>query len=247
MNLEANLYYQSNSNPCNLSKLSIDKYNQMKKYNPEYIQVNENLEEEKDNDIYGVNTVVNKNNFNESDKEENIENEKIEIKKYKKINEKINKNNLRINHKKEKNRNEIEIVNNNLKISSILSDTIGENFDSTFKKENTKNNDNDGLIDYLKKENFELKKKNEKLNQLINSLFYFINQLSQNYTKDKKNFELSPYNINLNALFSDLNLLNESIQNHLNEKKLNDTTINSSKTIEKKKSKNIKKYIKLKD
>ena len=89
MNLEANLYYQSNSNPCNLSKLSIDKYNQMKKYNPEYIQVNENLEEEKDNDIYGVNTVVNKNNFNESDKEENIENEKIEIKKYKKINEKI--------------------------------------------------------------------------------------------------------------------------------------------------------------
>ena len=245
MNLEANLYYQSNSNPYNLSKLSIDKYNQMKKYNPEYIQVNENLEEEKDNDIYGVNTVVNKNNFNESDKEENIENEKIEIKKYKKINEKINKNNLRINHKKEKNRNEIEIVNNNLKISSILSDTIGENFDSTFKKENTKNNDNDGLIDYLKKENFELKKKNEKLNQLINSLFYFINQLSQNYTKDKKNFELSPYNINLNALFSDLNLLNESIQNHLNEKKLNDTTINSSKTIEKKKSKNIKKINKI--
>ena len=157
----------------------------------------------------------------------------------------INKNNLRINHKKEKNRNEIEIVNNNLKISSILSDTIGENFDSTFKKENTKNNDNDGLIDYLKKENFELKKKNEKLNQLINSLFYFINQLSQNYTKDKKNFELSPYNINLNALFSDLNLLNESIQNHLNEKKLNDTTINSSKTIEKKKSKNIKKINKI--
>ena len=245
MNLEANLYYQSNSNPYNLSKLSIDKYNQMKKYNPEYIQVNENLEEEKDNDIYGVNTVVNKNNFNESDKEENIENEKIEIKKYKKINEKINKNNLRINHKKEKNRNEIEIVNNNLKISSILSDTIGENFDSTFKKENTKKNDNDGLIDYLKKENFELKKKNEKLNQLINSLFYFINQLSQNYTKDKKNFELSPYNINLNALFSDLNLLNESIQNHLNEKKLNDTTINSSKTIEKKKSKNIKKINKI--
>ena len=245
MNLEANLYYQSNSNPYNLSKLSIDKYNQMKKYNPEYIQVNENLEEEKDNNIYGVNTVVNKNNFNESDKEENIENEKIEIKKYKKINEKINKNNLRINHKKEKNRNEIEIVNNNLKISSILSDTIGENFDSTFKKENTKNNDNDGLIDYLKKENFELKKKNEKLNQLINSLFYFINQLSQNYTKDKKNFELSPYNINLNALFSDLNLLNESIQNHLNEKKLNDTTINSSKTIEKKKSKNIKKINKI--
>ena len=245
MNLEANLYYQSNSNPYNLSKLSIDKYNQMKKYNPEYIQVNENLEEEKDNNIYGVNTVVNKNNFNESDKEENIENEKIEIKKYKKINEKINKNNIRINHKKEKNRNEIEIVNNNLKISSILSDTIGENFDSTFKKENTKNNDNDGLIDYLKKENFELKKKNEKLNQLINSLFYFINQLSQNYTKDKKNFELSPYNINLNALFSDLNLLNESIQNHLNEKKLNDTTINSSKTIEKKKSKNIKKINKI--
>ena len=245
MNLEANLYYQSNSNPYNLSKLSIDKYNQMKKYNPEYIQVNENLEEEKDNNIYGVNTVVNKNNFNESDKEENIENEKIEIKKYKKINEKINKNNLRINHKKEKNRNEIEIVNNNLKISSILSDTIGENFDSTFKKENTKNNDNDGLIDYLKKENFELKKKNEKLNQLINSLFYFINQLSQNYTKDKKSFEFSPYNINLNALFSDLNLLNESIQNHLNEKKLNDTTINSSKTIEKKKSKNIKKINKI--
>ena len=245
MNLEANLYYQSNSNPYNLSKLSIDKYNQMKKYNPEYIQVNENLEEEKDIDIYRLNTALNKNNFNESDKEENIENEKIEIKKYKKINEKINKNNLRINHKKEKNRSEIEIVNNNLKISSILSDTIGENFDSTFKKENTKKNDNDGLIDYLKKENFELKKKNEKLNQLINSLFYFINQLSQNYTKDKKNFELSPYNINLNALFSDLNLLNESIQNHLNEKKLNDTTINSSKTIEKKKSKNIKKINKI--
>ena len=61
-------------------------------------------------------------------------------------------------------------------------------------------NNNDNLLDYLKKENEYLKKSNERNNQIINSLFYFINQLSQKYSPDKKVFDLSYYHSNLNNL-----------------------------------------------
>ena len=77
---------------------------------------------------------------------------------------------------------EMENINNNLKVSSILNDTIGDNL---YNNNNSKNK-NEDLIDYLKKENEELKKSNEKYIQLINSLFFFINQLSKKYTPDKK-------------------------------------------------------------
>jgi hypothetical protein len=64
---------------------------------------------------------------------------------------------------------EMENINNNLKVSSILNDTIGDNL---YNNNNSKNK-NEDLIDYLKKENEELKKSNEKYIQLINSLFFF--------------------------------------------------------------------------
>ena len=114
-----------------------------------------------------------------------------------------------------------------MKVSSILNDTIGDNL---YNNNNSKNK-NEDLIDYLKKENEELKKSNEKYIQLINSLFFFINQLSKKYTPDKKLFDLSYYDSKISLLSSDLNILNQSI---INQNKKIDVSISSIKNNTKK-------------
>ena len=204
-------YFQSNSNPYGLSKLSLDKFKNL--------STNSNSQ------------IVQKNNKDE-DVNKNLDDKKI---KYKKIDMKknqsyINKNKLK---QREKTEEDVEIknINSNLKISNILNDTIGENINKTYTKNDYNFNNNDNLIDYLKKENEELKKSNERNNRIINSLFYFINQLSQKYSPDKKVFDLSYYNSNLNNLSSELNYLSEYIQNQNHVKKenlLNTSSINSS-------------------
>ena len=96
----------------------------------------------------------------------------------------------------------------------------------------------------MKKENDALKKANERNNQLINSLFYFINQLSRKYSPDKKIFDLSYYNSNINCLLSDLNNLKEFIesQNKIEKISNNISNINNTSKIEgKSKNKEIKK------
>ena len=97
----------------------------------------------------------------------------------------------------------------------------------------------------MKKENDTLKNSNERNNQIINSLFYFINQLSQKYSPDKKIFDLSFYYSNINCLPSDLNNLNEFIenQNKIKENNINISNITPSKKEEKSKSKERKKTI----
>jgi hypothetical protein len=210
-------FYQTNTNPYGLSKLSIDKYNQMKTNN--FKNEEKNIKINKSKDKYSNEKEINEDNF-ENEKKPDTKSEK---KKYKKINiyPNNNKNNSEENKKNEEDM-EMENINNNLKVSSILNDTIGDNL---YNNNNSKNK-NEDLIDYLKKENEELKKSNEKYIQLINSLFFFINQLSKKYTPDKKLFDLSYYDSKISLLSSDLNILNQSI---INQNKKIDFSISSIK------------------
>ena len=171
-NSNASNFFQSNQNPYGLSKISMDKFKNIKINNPTLPENKRNIENEEK--AYNTN---NKNLKKENINEEIKNNSKIKDIKYKKINTKknpsnINKNKLEEIRKKEEYA-EKENSNDNLKISSILNETIGENTNVPNNKNNSKFHNNDNLIDYLKKENDALKKSNERNNQIINSLFYF--------------------------------------------------------------------------
>ena len=247
MNSDTSYFNQSDSNPFGLSKLSINKYNQIKSYNLESKQKNVN-----DNNINNDNKEEEINELNSSDEnndeiKNNINNEK---RKYRKIDntKKFSSNNKNKENKEnkendmEKKGREVgkENINNNLQVSSILNDTIGDNIINKNKNCSNINEKRDDLIEFLKKENDELKKSNEKNIQIINSLFFFINQLSQKYSPDKKLFDLSHYNSNINSLSSDLNNLNEYIENQKpkNEVSIKTNKISSIKTETKEKNKN---------
>ena len=247
MNSDTSYFNQSDSNPFGLSKLSINKYNQIKSYNLENKQKNVN-----DNNINNDNKEEEINELNSSDEnndeiKNNINNEK---RKYRKIDntKKFSSNNKNKENKEnkendmEKKGREVgkENINNNLQVSSILNDTIGDNIINKNKNCSNINEKGDDLIEFLKKENDELKKSNEKNIQIINSLFFFINQLSQKYSPDKKLFDLSHYNSNINSLSSDLNNLNEYIENQKpkNEVSIKTNKISSIKTETKEKNKN---------
>ena len=247
MNSDTSYFNQSDSNPFGLSKLSINKYNQIKSYNLESKQKNVN-----DNNINNDNKEEEINELNSSDEnnieiKNNINNEK---RKYRKIDntKKFSSNNKNKENKEnkendmEKKEREVgkENINNNLQVSSILNDTIGDNIINKNKNCSNINEKGDDLIEFLKKENDELKKSNEKNIQIINSLFFFINQLSQKYSPDKKLFDLSHYNSNISSLSSDLNNLNEYIENQKpkNEVSIKTNKISSIKTETKEKNKN---------
>ena len=247
MNSDTSYFNQSDSNPFGLSKLSINKYNQIKSYNLENKQKNVN-----DNNINNDNKEEEINELNSSDEnndeiKNNIYNEK---RKYRKIDntKKFSSNNKNKENKEnkendmEKKGREVgkENINNNLQVSSILNDTIGDNIINKNKNCSNINEKGDDLIEFLKKENDELKKSNEKNIQIINSLFFFINQLSQKYSPDKKLFDLSHYNSNISSLSSDLNNLNEYIENQKpkNEVSIKTNKISSIKTKTKEKNKN---------
>ena len=247
MNSDTSYFNQSDSNPFGLSKLSINKYNQIKSYNLESKQKNVN-----DNNINNDNKEEEINELNSSDEnndeiKNNINNEK---RKYRKIDntKKFSSNNKNKENKEnkendmEKKGREVgkENINNNLQVSSILNDTIGDNIINKNKNCSNINEKGDDLIEFLKKENDELKKSNEKNIQIINSLFFFINQLSQKYSPDKKLFDLSHYNSNISSLSSDLNNLNEYIENQKpkNEVSIKTNKISSIKTETKEKNKN---------
>ena len=247
MNSDTSYFNQSDSNPFGLSKLSINKYNQIKSYDLENKQKNVN-----DNNINNDNKEEEINELNSSDEnndeiKNNINNEK---RKYRKIDntKKFSSNNKNKENKEnkendmEKKGREVgkENINNNLQVSSILNDTIGDNIINKNKNCSNINEKGDDLIEFLKKENDELKKSNEKNIQIINSLFFFINQLSQKYSPDKKLFDLSHYNSNISSLSSDLNNLNEYIENQKpkNEVSIKTNKISSIKTETKEKNKN---------
>ena len=246
MNSDTSYFNQSDSNPFGLSKLSINKYNQIKSYNLESKQKNINDNINNDNKEEEINE-LNSSDENNDEIKNNINNEK---RKYRKINntQKFSSNNKNKENKEnkendmEKKEREVgkENINNNLQVSSILNDTIGDNLYNKNKNCSNINEKGDDLIEFLKKENDELKKSNEKNIQIINSLFFFINQLSQKYSPDKKLFDLSHYNSNINSLSSDLNNLNEYIENQKpkNEVSVKANKISSIKTEIKEKNKN---------
>ena len=236
MNSNATYFTQSNSNnPLGLSKLSIDKFNKIRSNNFD----NLNNKERNNNEINNIKEIINNNKDDEKNKinlsDEDNEENKNNKKKYKKI----NNNNININKKKEienikKSEEELEKenINNNLKVSSILNDTIGDNLLNK-SKQNSNINENNDLIEFFKKENENLKKSNEKNIQLINSLFCFINQLSFKYSPDKKVFDLSYYYSNITSFSSELNHLYEYINQQKqvihNNNKNNNIAINSTK------------------
>ena len=235
MNSNATYFTQSNSNnPFGLSKLSMDKYNQIKSNNITDL----NNKEQNINNINKINNIK-ENINNKKDEEKNKinlsdeDNEEIKnnIKKYKKINNNININKKKENENIKKSEEELEKenINNNLKVSSILNDTIGDNIYNK-SKQNSNINENNDLIEFLKKENEDLKKSNEKNIQLINSLFFFINQLSFKYSPDKKVFDLSYYNSNISSFSSELNNLYEYINQQQQPEKNNNISITSNKT-----------------
>ena len=248
MNSDTSYFNQSDSNPFGLSKLSINKYNQIKSYNLENKQknVNDNNNINNDNKEEEINE-LNSSDENNDEIKNNINNEK---RKYRKIDntKKFSSNNKNKENKEnkendmEKKGREVgkENINNNLQVSSILNDTIGDNIYNKNKNCSNINEKGNDLIEFLKKENEELKKSNEKNIQLINSLFFFINQLSQKYSPDKKLFDLSHYNSNISSLSSDLNNLNEYIENQKpkNEVSVKANKISSIKTEIKEKNKN---------
>ena len=246
MNSDTSYFNQSDSNLFGLSKLSINKYNQIKSYNLESKQKNINDNINNDNKEEEINE-LNSSDENNDEIKNNINNEK---RKYKKIDntKKFSSNNKNKENKEnkendmEKKGREVgkENINNNLQVSSILNDTIGDNIINKNKNCSNINEKGDDLIEFLKKENDELKKSNEKNIQILNSLFFFINQLSQKYSPDKKLFDLSHYNSNINSLSSDLNNLNEYIENQKpkNEVSVKANKISSIKTEIKEKNKN---------
>ena len=246
MNSDTSYFNQSDSNPFGLSKLSINKYNQIKSYNLESKQKNINDNIKNDNKEEEINE-LNSSDENNDEIKNNINNEK---RKYRKIDntKKFSSNNKNKENKEnkendmEKKGREVgkENINNNLQVSSILNDTIGDNIINKNKNCSNINEKGDDLIEFLKKENDELKKSNEKNIQIINSLFFFINQLSQKYSPDKKLFDLSHYNSNISSLSSDLNNLNEYIENQKpkNEVSVKANKISSIKTEIKEKNKN---------
>jgi len=246
MNSDTSYFNQSDSNPFGLSKLSINKYNQIKSYNLESKQKNINDNINNDNKEEEINE-LNSSDGNNDEIKNNINNEK---RKYRKINntQKFSSNNKNKENKEnkendmEKKEREVgkENINNNLQVSSILNDTIGDNLYNKNKNCSNINEKGNDLIEFLKKENDELKKSNEKNIQIINSLFFFINQLSQKYSPDKKLFDLSHYNSNISSLSSDLNNLNEYIENQKpkNEVSIKTNKISSIKTETKEKNKN---------
>ena len=139
-----------------------------------------------------------------------------------------NQNNLRNKILNVNSQNKLLTERNNKNFSrNILNDYIGTNYNSQNNTigniyQNENKNIGEDLVSYLKKENEELKNENLKNNQIINTVFYFINQLSQQYSTNKKTFNYSYYSNHLNELMQDLNNLN----NNINMKKGENTQIN---------------------
>jgi len=151
--------------------------------------------------------------------------------------------NLQINSQKEKGNlnsigpnNQFNLINSNK--NNIISNTIGDNFTSQESKRypNINNNNNNNmnseekLIYFLKKENEELKNINALNDQIINTLFNFVNQISMQHTPNKKSFDYSYYHSHLKDLTSDLNYLYNQINfSDNNKREINNMTYNPSK------------------
>ena len=165
---------------------------------------NEIREKSKNKEISSLNNIPINNKLNRTLTDINIQNN--------------NQNSIRNKIMSLNSQNKLITENNkkNLNISNILNDIVGQNYNiennnNSNNYQNENKNLGENLITSLKKENEELKNENLKNNQIINSLFYFINQLSQQYSPNKKTFNYSYYSTHLNELMQDLYNLNNNI------------------------------------
>ena len=173
--------------------------------------------------------------------------------KYNKFN-KNNKNNLNNNTSSDSDSNEIIINNNNNKIypsnknkiQRTFNENIGINNNANIfsiykhykKKVAGKNDDNSiintlALLDYIKKENEDIKKINQIYKQLLDTILYFLNNLSHKYSKldfnrendelkynliPPKLFDISNNNINIDDFSKKLHYLEKNIEEYINKK-----------------------------
>ena len=193
--------FHTNENPYKLSKMSIDKYNKIKKMNNNFFSNNIN-----DNKSIKSDFNNKKHLSNSFDKKYNHyfdyrNNDNIRIKNNPKtIDNHINQKNTQNNFENiNDNHNNLE---NDINYKKSLNDKITGDIINL--KDNNK---------YLKKENEKLMEINSIYKQIVNNLFFFINQLSQKFCPNKKDFNVSYYFIHLNDLSSDLNNLIQNIIN----------------------------------
>ena len=202
--------------------------NNLEKNNSEnkYYNLNNNLNNEKNNNALQFQNDknnyyfdYNNDNYNEiKNKSKNKENKSLDKMPLNNVDYDTNRN---LFSKSNSARN---IQNKNIN-NDLLFDNKIINDRKDYYNHNTKINP-DYLV-YLKKENEQLKKINLSNRQLINNLFNFINQLSQNFSPNKKIFDMSCYSVNANDLSTDLNILNQHILNACNIYSRNNSIKNS--------------------
>ena len=276
-----------NKNEFKLSKLSLDKYEQMKKINnsnndnnlnnnfskneKQYENANNYLSDlnknknyyinHENNYRYKINNYINKennfsrNNLNKNNnyyfdyRNDNYMDIKNKIKKEDNLSSFNNKLKTQYNYSNENIKNENHLKNdfliNENKSNNIILENVGKDYKITnnlndieknyiIEKKvdlNIKNENGNSLLICLKNKNEEQEKIILLYKQIINSLFYFINQLSQQFSINNKSFNLSYYLKNINDLSSDLNDLNKyiitkkNIQYNLNKKKTDENPI----------------------
>ena len=200
-------YRENNSN--NINSQNYHEYNREVNINKKKFNIDENI-----NDIEFIKkNFHNKHIYEGKNKYHNYsENRDINIRK--KNNYKYDKNNIsyspqsqsqsdsspeKVNYKNDF----IKDDNNRNKIQKTFNESIGQNNNNYissaynhYKKKsqndpninyNESNFDNSNLIDYLKKENEELKKLNNSYKQILDTLFYFLNNISNKNPKENEN------------------------------------------------------------
>ena len=151
---------------------------------------------------------------NNDDEEKEINN--ISTKKHK-DNTKNNKNHtLYSSHSDsstEKKNNFLSDENNKNKIQKVFNERIGQDNNNKKKSYDKKNNNlinneekmnESNLLDFLKNENRELKKLNNSYKQVLDTLFYFLNNISHKYTNDNEKSNNNKENSDLFDLSKDL-------------------------------------------
>jgi hypothetical protein len=195
-----------NNNNYELSYLTADKYNQI-------VKRNQNDKLNLENDIH-------------------IDDEKSKLQKEENKMDGIKDNQDVIEVKKNSdNKKKASTSYKELKISNVLSETFG----NTNNLNNNNNNNYDinsinsdkNLIQYLSKENRELKEKNDINSKFINSLIYFTNKICQKYQEKSPNLDNNEKNIN--NLIKELNNRNDSVESTKNNIEKLNTLINNEK------------------
>ena len=225
-NKDSELTNKENYNE-NITKENIKETNEEINNKKRINKFNENNIEEKNNYIHKKENRYNKKYKYEKNNEEKEEEISIKNKKANKDNKKMIYNSSQTDSSPEKNNNFISDENNKNKIQRAINEKIGQDnnnyifpsynnykknssenkYNNSINNEENKNNIN--LLDYLKKENEELKKLNNSYKQILDTLFYFLNNISHKYPNDNKEPKNDKENSDLFDMSKDLNNIEE--------------------------------------